>query len=81
MNGQKEETLFQAPTSYQYLWPGFAVGYSSITRIVKEEILLYPGTSFLAEFGGAMGLFLGFSFLGMWEFCQSKIDSLLKMFK
>ena len=81
MNGQKEETLFQAPTSYQYLWPGFAVGYSSITRIVKEEILLYPATSFLAEVGGAMGLFLGFSFLGLWEFCQLKIDSLLKIFK
>ena len=33
---------------------------ASTTVIVKTEELLYPFTSFLAEFGGALGLFLGF---------------------
>ena len=35
--------------------------------IEKEEMLLYPPTSFVAEVGGALGLFLGFSFLGLWD--------------
>ena len=34
---------------------------------VKEEALMYPPTSFVAEVGGALGLFLGFSFLGLWD--------------
>ena len=34
---------------------------------IEEEVLLYPFTSFLAEFGGALGLFLGFSFMAIWQ--------------
>ena len=34
---------------------------------VEEEILLYPFDSFVAEFGGALGLFLGFSFMTIWQ--------------
>ena len=39
---------------------------SSKTHI-NEEVLLYPFTSLLAEFGGALGLFLGFSFMAIWQ--------------
>ena len=39
---------------------------SSKTHI-DEEVLLYPFTSLLAEFGGALGLFLGFSFMAIWK--------------
>ena len=34
---------------------------------VKKEILVYPFTSLVAEVGGALGLFLGFSFLMLWD--------------
>ena len=34
---------------------------------VEEEVLLYPFDSFVAEFGGALGLFLGFSFMTIWQ--------------
>ena len=34
---------------------------------VEEEVLLYPFTSLVAEFGGSLGLFLGFSFLAIWQ--------------
>ena len=34
---------------------------------IEEEVLLYPLTSFIAEFGGALGLFLGFSFMTIWQ--------------
>ena len=47
------------------LWPA-----SKKTQI-EEEVLLYPFTSFLAEFGGALGLFLGFSFLTIWQEIKS----------
>ena len=30
---------------------------------IEEEVLLYPFTSLLAEFGGSLGLFLGVSFI------------------
>ena len=39
---------------------------SSITQI-EEEVLLYPFTSLVAEFGGYLGPFLGFSFLTIWH--------------
>ena len=40
---------------------GFSV--ASRKTQIEEEVLLYPFTSFVAEFGGALGLFLGFSFM------------------
>ena len=43
----------------------FSFGYSSTNVVVKEEDLIYPFQSYLAEVGGALGLFLGFSFVGL----------------
>ena len=37
---------------------------------VKKEILVYPFTSLVAEVGGALGLFLGFSFLMIWDIME-----------
>ena len=37
-----------------------------MTRTRKEQ-LIYPLTSLVAEFGGILGLFLGFSFMVIWE--------------
>ena len=34
---------------------------------IEEEVLVYPFESFLAEFGGALGLFLGVSFMTIWD--------------
>ena len=34
---------------------------------VETEELIYPWQSLVAEFGGALGLFLGFSFLTIWD--------------
>ena len=47
---------------------GFMFGFSSNSLTLKEEAYLYPPTSFIAEFGGSLGLFLGLSFLGLWDF-------------
>ena len=33
----------------------------------ETEDWVYPGLSFIAEFGGALGMFLGFSFYMFWD--------------
>ena len=45
------------------------VGFKVASRKtqIEDEVLLYPFTSFIAEFGGALGLFLGFSFMTIWQ--------------
>ena len=37
----------------------------------EEEVLVYPFQSFVAEFGGSLGLFLGFSFMTIWDGLKS----------
>ena len=54
---------------------GLMIGYSSNSLVVKEETLIYPLQSFLAEVGGSLGLFLGFSMIGLWD----TIASMLKI--
>ena len=43
---------------------------------VMEEEYVYPLDSFIAEFGGALGLFLGFSFLMIWDLIQFGLESI-----
>ena len=45
---------------------------------VKTEAYLYDERSLLAEFGGALGLFLGFSFYMLWEIFEPIVISLKK---
>ena len=46
---------------------GFMFGYSTNAVTVKEEAYIYPLQSFVSEFGGSLGLFVGFSFLTIWD--------------
>ena len=34
---------------------------------IKTEQLIYPVTSLVADFGGTLGLFMGFSFISIWD--------------
>ena len=40
--------------------------YNRYTTIEKEE-LLYPSSTMVAEVGGTLGLFLGVSFMTIWD--------------
>ena len=51
---------------------------SEITEEVEEYI--YDEISFIAEFGGAMGLFLGFSFYMIWDLLTPAKDAIKNMF-
>ena len=39
--------------------------------MMEKEQLIYPLTSLVAEFGGTLGLFLGFSFMTVWDGMQN----------
>ena len=43
---------------------------ASATVTKKTEVLMYPLESLVAEFGGAMGMFLGFSFMMFWDWLE-----------
>jgi hypothetical protein len=46
---------------------GLALAATSYDIVVETEELLFPLTSLVAEFGGTLGLFLGFSFMALWD--------------
>ena len=48
---------------------------SSHKTQIEEEVLLHPFTSLIAEFGGSLGLFLGFSFLAMNDIILHRVVS------
>ena len=52
---------------------------SPYIRVEKEE-LLYTWQSLVAEFGGTLGLFLGFSFIAVWDWIQD-LGRLVKKFE
>ena len=56
----------------------FSLSFSTDVLTVMEEDYVYPLDSFIAEFGGALGLFLGFSFLMIWDLIQFGIESIKK---
>ena len=53
-----------------------ATGYGLVLKFAKTEIVedkeayVYGFVSFVSEFGGSLGLFLGFSFLMVWEILE-----------
>ena len=38
--------------------------------LIKQEKLVYSVESLVAEFGGTLGLFLGFSFMNLWDIVE-----------
>ena len=54
-------TFFEPESFFVSLW-----AVSEKTQ-VKTEQLIYPLANLVAEFGGILGLFLGFSFISLWN--------------
>ena len=44
---------------------------------IEKEAYVYPAISFIGEFGGSLGLFLGVSFLTIFDI----FDSIVKIFE
>ena len=54
-------------TNFNASLPVFSIYSVSNDTRVEEEELIYPLSSLVAEFGGTLGLFLGFSFITLWD--------------
>ena len=55
--------------------------YTSTDITTSQEVLLYPFDSLVSEFGGALGLFLGFSFLGLLDIIQTAFTAIMERLK
>ena len=67
--------------SYDNNITGLTFGFPTAEMTVKEEAKLYPLNSFVAEVGGALGLFFGFSFIGLWKSLLSIINLIINFKK
>ena len=41
---------------------------------VRKEFYLYPFISLVSDFGGSLGLFIGFSFYALWDLIPSLLQ-------
>ena len=48
---------------------------------IQKESLMYPDASFISELGGSLGLFVGFSFLAVWDWFYPMYVKTKKMIK
>jgi hypothetical protein len=55
------------PTAFKSDYFTFSIWAVSDDTTVEKEELIYPLPSLVAEFGGTLGLFLGFSFMALWD--------------
>ena len=55
----------------------FAFTFITTEVTIKKEAWAYPFISFVSEFGGALGLFLGVSILSFWDIIEMSAKSIL----
>ena len=60
---------------------GVIIWNTSPFVLVETEELLYGLSSFIAEVGGTLGLFLGFSFMAIWDIVEEITSFLSKKYK
>ena len=60
---------------------GYVLWNMSPYVLVETESLLYSIESLVAEFGGTLGLFLGFSFMALWDGLEVMAKILGKLLK
>ena len=60
---------------------GFQLSFAKTEAVEEKEALVYEFVSFVSEGGGALGLFLGFSFLSAWDVFEIFIAALYKQRK
>ena len=64
-------------SSFDINFTTLQISFSKSSIIQRKELLVYPLTSFVAEFGGTLGLFLGFSFLALWDLLEKLIKFII----
>ena len=74
-------TLVGTPPRFELGRPYFILQFASTDLATNEEMLIYPFDSFVCEFGGSLGLFIGFSFLGILDILLSWVTNIWERFK
>ena len=54
---------------------------TSPSLLVEKEMLVYTVETLVAEFGGTLGLFLGFSFMNLWDIVEITAGLVPALFK
>ena len=54
---------------------GFKLKFGKTELLEEREMYVYGFVSFVSEFGGSLGLFLGFSFMTVWDICEPLLQS------
>ena len=49
---------------------GLGFSFGSLATTVRREVYIYSFVSFVSEFGGSLGLFVGFSFFVFWDIAK-----------
>ena len=57
---------------------GFKVEFAKTEVLVEEEVFVYGFVSFVSEFGGSLGLFLGWSFMTVWDLADALLEKIRK---
>ena len=52
----------------------FINSFDSTEGRLEKEVWAYPFISFIAEMGGSLGIFIGVSFLSVWDFWEYVFD-------
>ena len=69
-------TLPAEPKDVSYLNASLVSLVMATATVTKRtEVLMYPLESLVAEFGGALGMFLGFSFIMFWDWLELLLNS------
>ena len=60
---------------------GLNIAFDSKEIFVETEVKIYPFESFLAEFGGALSLFTGFTFVIILDLVEATLQNCRAKFK
>ena len=66
-------------------WPGkrdseFVILFSNSDVVIEKELASYSAVSLISDIGGALGLFLGFSFLMLWDSAMAVAKGIINCF-
>jgi len=73
-----EYKMASEPIKYKWEGQKFGIKFSTSNALERAEHLMYPLVSFISEFGGALGLFLGFSFNMICDVLEVFLQNCLK---
>ena len=60
---------------------GFHLSFAKTEIVEEKEAYVFDVVSFVSEFGGALGLFVGFSFFAFWDILNIIISAFYKQGK